>query len=90
MGISYYNGWYKQPSFNPEKLDTFIISYLTNGDVEVGNLYRTKENGKEFFTDKYKYDKWLTPERYYSSDYDDEHIFLLVSQEQYLNNENQH
>ncbi len=65
-----------------------IISYLTNGDVEVGNLYRTKENGKEFFTDEYKYDKWLTPERYYSSDYDDEHIFLLVSQEQYFNNEN--
>ena len=30
----------------------------------------------------------MTPERYYSSDYDDEHIFLLVSQEQYLNNEN--
>ncbi len=65
-----------------------IISYLTNGDVEVGNLYRTKENGKEYFTDEYKYDKWLTPERYYSSNYDDEHIFLLVSQEQYLDNEN--
>lgn len=63
-----------------------IISYLTNGDVEVGNLYRTKENGKEYFTDEYKYDKWLTPERYYNSDYEDEHIFLLVSQEQYLDN----
>ncbi len=64
-----------------------IISYLTNGNVEVGNLYRTKENGKEFFTDEYKYDKWLTPERYYKSDYDNEHIFLLVSQEQLNNNE---
>lgn len=64
-----------------------IISYLTNGNVEVGNLYRTKENGKEFFTDEYKYDKWLTPERYYKSDYDNEHIFLLVSQEQLTNNE---
>ena len=57
------------------------------GNVEVGNLYRTKENGKEFFTDEYKYDKWLTPERYYKSDYNNEHIFLLVSQEQLTNNE---
>ena len=31
MGISYYNGWYKQPSFNPEKVDSFISAYLTGG-----------------------------------------------------------
>ena len=33
MGISYYNGWYKQPSFNADKLDTFISTYLANGTV---------------------------------------------------------
>ena len=65
-----------------------VISYITNGEVEVGNLYKNKENGKEYFTDSYKYDKWLTPERYYNCDYDNEHIFLLVSQEQFVNNSN--
>lgn len=33
MGISYYNGWYKQPSFNAEKLDGFLTAYLANGSV---------------------------------------------------------
>ena len=33
MGISYYNGWYKQPSFNASKVDSFIASYLTNGQA---------------------------------------------------------
>ena len=34
MGISYYNGWYKQPSFNASKLDSFISTYLANGSVD--------------------------------------------------------
>ena len=33
MGVSYYNGWYKQPSYNADKLETFITSYLANGEV---------------------------------------------------------
>ena len=33
MGLSYYNGFYKQPSFNGEKLGTFLTSYLANGEV---------------------------------------------------------
>lgn len=33
MGLSYYNGWYKQPSFNASKLDSFVTSYLTKGTV---------------------------------------------------------
>ena len=33
MGISYYNGWYKQPSVNASKIDSFLASYLTNGTV---------------------------------------------------------
>jgi len=33
MGISYYNGWYKQPSVNASKLVSFIDTYLANGEV---------------------------------------------------------
>lgn len=33
MGLSYYNGWYKQPSFNGDKLNSFLSSYLANGTV---------------------------------------------------------
>lgn len=33
MGISYYNGWYKQPSINGEKAGSFLTSYLANGKV---------------------------------------------------------
>ena len=33
MGISYYNGWYKQPSVNASKIDSFLASYLANGTV---------------------------------------------------------
>ena len=33
LGLSYYNGWFKQPSFNASKLDTFLASYLADGTV---------------------------------------------------------
>lgn len=33
MGVSYYNGWYKQPSVNAEKINTFLNAYLKNGTV---------------------------------------------------------
>ena len=33
MGLSYYNGWYKQPSFNSDKLNSFLSSYLANETV---------------------------------------------------------
>lgn len=63
-----------------------VITYLTNGDVEVGNLKRIKKDGKEYLNDTYKYATWLTPERYYTDKHDG-HIFLLVSQEELANNE---
>lgn len=63
-----------------------VITYLTNGDVEVGNLKRIKKDGKEYFNDTYKYDAWLTPERYYTDNHAG-HIFLLVSREELANNE---
>ena len=33
LGLSYYNGWYKQPTYNASKVDSFLVSYLTNGEV---------------------------------------------------------
>ena len=34
MGVSYYNGWYKQPSVNASKLNSFLTSYLADGAVD--------------------------------------------------------
>ncbi len=31
MGISYYNGWYKQPSLNALKVKSFLAAYLADG-----------------------------------------------------------
>ncbi len=56
-----------------------VITYLTDGKVEVGNLFKSGD----VITKEYKYDKWLTPERYYGDYKNDEHIFLLLSTEQY-------
>lgn len=64
-----------------------VITYLTNGDVEVGNLKRIKKDVKEYLNDTYKYDAWLTPERYYTYNHAG-HIFLLVSREELTDNEN--
>ena len=33
LGLSYYKGWYKQPSFNASKLDGFLTAYLAKGEV---------------------------------------------------------
>ena len=33
MGLSYYNGWYKQPSVNASKMNSFLSSYLEDGQV---------------------------------------------------------
>ena len=35
MGLSYYNGWYKQPSVNRDKLNTFIEKYLAGGAASI-------------------------------------------------------
>ena len=34
MGVSYYNGWYKQPSVNASKVNSFLTSYLADGAVD--------------------------------------------------------
>ena len=61
-----------------------VFNYLTNGDIEVGNLYKTNNaDGIAVITDTYEYDGWLTPKRFYNDDYDNKPIFLILSQAEY-------
>lgn len=61
-----------------------VFTYLSNGKIEVGNLYKAKTTPEHIYiTDTYKYDKWLTPARYYTSDHEGKRVFLLVDQDQY-------
>ncbi len=48
MGISYYNGWYKQPSVNAEKLDTFVTTYLANGKVSESDKFLAYDKKQTF------------------------------------------
>lgn len=57
-----------------------VITYLTDGNVEVGNLDSTDG----VISKKYDYERWLTTDRYYGDYKNNEHIFLLLSTEQYL------
>ena len=59
-----------------------VITYLTNGKIKVGNLTRNKEN-KNLITEKYDFTKWLTPKDWYTDDFNNKPIFLLVQQSEY-------
>ena len=48
MGISYYNGWYKQPSFNGDKLNSFLASYLANGEVSEDEKFLAYDKKQTF------------------------------------------
>ena len=48
MGISYYNGWYKQPSFNASKLDGFISSWLADGNVSEDEKFLAYDKKQTF------------------------------------------
>ena len=48
MGLSYYNGWYKQPSFNASKLDSFVTSYLTKGTVSEDEKFLAYDKKQTF------------------------------------------
>ena len=48
MGISYYNGWYKQPSVNASKIDSFITSYLANGTVSEDQKFLAYDKKQTF------------------------------------------
>lgn len=48
MGISYYNGWYKQPSFNGDKLNDFLTAYLANGKVSESDKFLAYDKKQTF------------------------------------------
>ncbi len=48
MGFSYYNGWYKQPSFNAGKLDSFVTSYLAKGTVSENEKFLAYDKKQTF------------------------------------------
>lgn len=48
MGISYYNGWYKQPSFNGDKLNDFLTAYLANGKVAEKDKFLSYDKKQTF------------------------------------------
>ena len=48
MGISYYNGWYKQPSVNASKIDNFLAIYLTNGTVSEDDKFLAYDKKQTF------------------------------------------
>ena len=48
MGISYYNGWYKQPSVNASKIDSFLTDYLANGKVSEDQKFLAYDKKQTF------------------------------------------
>lgn len=48
MGLSYYYGWYKQPSFNASKLNNFLESYLANGEVSESDKFLAYDRKQTF------------------------------------------
>lgn len=48
LGLSYYNGWYKQPSFNASKLSGFLESYLLNGQVSEEDKFLAYDKKQTF------------------------------------------
>ncbi len=48
LGLSYYNGWYKQPSFNASKLAGFLESYLVNGEVSENEKFLAYDKKQTF------------------------------------------
>lgn len=61
-----------------------VFNYLTNGKIEMGNLDKEyNDEGTSVIPKEYGYDNWLTPKRYYSNDYGNKPIFLILSQAEY-------
>ena len=48
LGLSYYNGWYKQPSFNESKLAGFLESYLLDGEVSEEDKFLAYDKKQTF------------------------------------------
>ena len=61
-----------------------VFTFLTDGDLRIGNLNKkNNEEGVAIITKKYEWDNWLTPNRYYSHDYGEQPIFLILTQDEY-------
>lgn len=65
-----------------------VFTYLSNGKIEVGNLYKKDIDNQMFLIDEYKYDTWLTPKRYYSQPDSLKNVFLILDAQEYKNNIN--
>jgi hypothetical protein len=48
MGVSYYNGWYKQPSVNASKVNSFLTSYLADGAVDEDEKFLAYDKKQTF------------------------------------------
>ena len=48
MGVSYYNGWYKQPSVNGDKLNAFVAKWLANGTVTEEDKFLSYDKKQTF------------------------------------------
>ncbi len=62
-----------------------VATYLTDGDLKIGNLTCDRKTGKVIITPKFDFTKWLAPKDWYTSDYGNKPIFLLVEQVEYEN-----
>lgn len=60
-----------------------VFTYLSNGKIEVANLDKKKVDGDVKILNHYSYDKWLTPNRYYTNEKLTKKCFLLVSNAEY-------
>ena len=48
LGLSYYNGWFKQPTINQSKMDGFLDTYLATGSVSDGEKFLTYDKKQTF------------------------------------------
>lgn len=63
------------------------FTHLTNGKVAIGNFgKRAGQDGESGAFDKFSYSKWLTPKWYYESNWNNEPVFFLVTQDQFDEN----
>lgn len=60
-----------------------VFTYLSNGQIELANLYRKDINDNNYLQDEYDYDNWLTPKRYYKKDDSTKNVFLLIDSHEY-------
>ncbi len=60
-----------------------VFTYLSNGQIELANLYRKSIDDDNYIQNEYDYDNWLTPKRYYTKSDDTKNVFLLIDSREY-------